>query len=157
MSNKTALVTGASAGLGKAIAKELSQSGYQLILVARRLERLQALQQTLSTPSHIIAADLSDHDAIESALRDLPMGFKSIDLLVNNAGLALGITTSNQTDWGEWQTMIDTNVTALAFLTPTNITRHGGAKFRAHSKYGIHRWALRLQRQQHVWSDKGFC
>lgn len=130
MPHQTALVTGASAGLGRAIAQALSKAGYQLILLARRADKLEALAQQLATPCHVFAADLSDHRTVKAGLEALPEKFQSIDVLVNNAGLALGITTSDQTEWDEWQTMIDTNVTALAFLTrqilPGMVARNQG-------------------------------
>ena len=87
---KTALITGASSGFGKAIAQSLDAAGYQLIVLARRRQRLEELAESLSNPAHIIVSDLTDRDAIEQAMSSLPDGFKEIDLLVNNAGLALG-------------------------------------------------------------------
>ncbi len=117
MQTKTALITGASAGLGRAAAIALSSLGYQLILVARRQEKLTELQQTLANPCHLIACDVTDYDALAEALLARPESFKNIDVLINNAGLALGLETADKTDWQDWQTMIETNCLALAFLT----------------------------------------
>ena len=117
MQTKTALITGASAGIGREAAIALSSLGYQLILVARRFEKLTELSETLSTPCHLIACDVTDHGALTSALSACPAPFKKIDVLINNAGLALGLATADKTDWQDWQTMIETNCLALAFLT----------------------------------------
>ena len=118
MSKPTALITGASAGIGRAIATTLAAEGYRLILMARREEKLLALQEQLKdTPCHLIAADVRDQAAVSTALSELPTDFAEIDVLINNAGLALGLAPADQTDWQDWQTMIDTNCTALAYLT----------------------------------------
>ncbi len=127
---KTALITGASAGLGLAIASHLSEAGYQLILVARREDKLIELANQLASECHVIAVDLTDYEEVASKLGKLPEQFKNIDLLVNNAGLALGLETADKTDWNDWQTMIETNCLALAFLTrqllPAMVERNKG-------------------------------
>ena len=116
---QTALITGASSGIGKATAQLLAQQGIKLILLARREERLKALQAELSpyTPCHIIACNINDHTQLLNALEQLPDSFKKIDILINNAGLALGLNPAHETDWIDWQTMINTNCLSLAFLT----------------------------------------
>lgn len=130
MELKTALITGASAGLGRACAISLSQAGYQLILIARRESKLASLAQSLSTPCHIISCDVTDYPKLAAKLNQRPDKFKNIDLLVNNAGLALGLETADKTEWSDWQTMIETNCMALAFLTrqvlPTMVERNRG-------------------------------
>ena len=117
MDVKTALITGASAGLGLATASSLSEAGYQLILIARRESKLTELANSLPTECHVIACDLNNFDDLAAKLDQRPSSFKDIDLLVNNAGLALGLETADKTDWDDWQTMIQTNCMALAFLT----------------------------------------
>ena len=117
MVTKTALITGASVGIGKATAKVLSAQGYQLVLLARREEKLIDLAQSLSTPCHLIVCDVTDYERLQTKLNALPEQFSEIDILVNNAGLALGLATADKTDWQDWQTMIETNCMALAFLT----------------------------------------
>lgn len=117
MTTKTALITGASVGIGFATAHRLSEAGYQLVLVARRRQKLQALAESLSTNCHIIACDVNNHDQLATELSDLPSSFSKIDLLINNAGLALGLATADKTDWDDWQTMIQTNCLSLAFVT----------------------------------------
>jgi len=130
MDSKTALITGASVGLGRAIATSLSKVGYRLILVARRESKLIELANSLPTDCHVIACDLNDFNSLTSKLDQRPNNFKDIDLLVNNAGLALGLETADKTDWNDWQTMIHTNCMALAFLTrkllPAMVERNKG-------------------------------
>lgn len=130
MTTKTALITGASAGIGFATAQRLSEAGYQLVLVARRKEKLQALAESLTVDCHVIACDVNNHEQLENELNGLPGSFSQIDLLINNAGLALGLATADKTDWDDWQTMIQTNCLSLAFVTrqilPGMIERNRG-------------------------------
>ncbi len=129
--NKTALITGASVGLGRAIALELANNGYQLILLARRTEKLQALAAELvDTPTHLIACDINDRESLLVELAKLPADFADIDVLVNNAGLALGLVSADKAQWSDWQTMIETNCMSLAFMTrqilPRMVERNSG-------------------------------
>lgn len=117
MSQKTALVTGASAGIGRATSIALSAAGYQLILLARREDKLIALQDELVTASYIIACDINNQACLDKSLAELPHAFSSIDVLINNAGLALGMSIANESDWLNWQTMIQTNCVSLAYMT----------------------------------------
>lgn len=114
---KVALVTGASAGFGAAIAKRLANEGYALILMARRADKLSELAAHLNAPSHLICCDLRDEAAVRAAIANIPAAFAQIDVLVNNAGLALGLEPAHKADWHDWQQMIDTNCTALALMT----------------------------------------
>lgn len=118
MLKKTALITGASVGIGKAIATELAQAGYQLVLLARREQKLQELQSQFGSDNvHIIGCDINNHAELDKKISELPEQFSNIDVLVNNAGLALGMQTADKTDWQDWQTMIETNCLSLAYLT----------------------------------------
>lgn len=117
MTTKTALITGASSGIGRATAKSLAEEGYQLILLARRAVKLEELAEELPVLCHLIACDINDKAAVDAALDALPEQFQSIDVLVNNAGLALGIEPTEDTLWEDWQTMIETNCIALAYLS----------------------------------------
>ena len=128
--SKTALVTGASAGIGTAIAKRLAADGYQLVLLARREHQLQELAAEVAVPCHLIKADLAELGQLEAQLQSLPPAFARIDTLINNAGLALGLEPAQRADWQDWQQMIQVNCTALAFLThqilPGMVQRQSG-------------------------------
>lgn len=137
MSRKIALVTGASSGIGYATALMLARLGYDLILLARRQERLQALQQALSDNPETVnaqvytaAVDVRSLEEIESFYNALPSHWKSIDLLVNNAGLAKGLSKFYEGDVDHWEQMIDTNVKGLLYMsrtvTPDIIARGSG-------------------------------
>ena len=119
MKYQTALITGASAGIGAAIARVLARQGLNLILLARRRDRLEALQAELADQvhCHVVVADMADLQQIEQAVQQLPEAFSRVDVLVNCAGLALGLGTADEVDWNDWQTMINVNCTGLAFIT----------------------------------------
>ncbi len=126
---KTALITGATSGFGRAAAKTFIDAGWQVIATGRRVDRLQALRDELGDALHPAAFDIRDEAAMRAALDTLPERFRGIDLLVNNAGLAQGTKPAQDALLSDWKTMIDTNVTALATLThallPTLIARRG--------------------------------
>jgi serine 3-dehydrogenase (NADP+) len=127
---KTALITGATSGIGEAAARAFAAAGWRVVATGRRAERLQALADSLGAARLYPAAfDVRDEAARDKALAALPEGFREIDLLINNAGLALGREPAQRADLDQWKTMIDTNVTALASLThkllPGLIARRG--------------------------------
>ena len=112
-----ALVTGASAGFGHAISERFLRDGYRVIAAARRMEPLRALRQQYGDAVLPVSLDVRDAQAV-AALRDsLPEAWRDIDVLVNNAGLALGKEKAHEADFQDWRTMIDTNVTGLALMT----------------------------------------
>lgn len=115
--NRTVFVTGATAGFGAAIAARYAALGARLILCGRRAERLEALRRDLKVPVHAIMLDVRDRAAVQEAIAALPADFAAIDVLVNNAGLALGVEPAHTTDLDEWEAMIDTNVKGLMFVT----------------------------------------
>lgn len=117
LNGKTALITGASAGFGKAIAQALAKEGCRLIITGRREEKLQELQKSLSVPCHILAFDVRDRAAMKAALDSLPKDFQAIDILVNNAGLALDLTKFEEGDFADYETMIETNIFGLLAMT----------------------------------------
>ncbi len=127
---KTAIVTGATSGIGAATTRALAEAGWQVIVTGRRADRLNALVEELGDVIHPAVFDVRDDAAVESALAALPDRFCGIDLLVNNAGLALGTAPAQKADLAQWRTMIDTNVTALVAIThrllPGLIARKGG-------------------------------
>ena len=127
---KTALVTGATSGIGEATVRALVASGWRCVATGRRKERLDALVADLGADKvHAASFDIRDEAARDAALDGLPGAFSSIDLLVNNAGLALGTAPAQAADLDQWKTMIETNVTALASIThkllPALIERKG--------------------------------
>jgi serine 3-dehydrogenase (NADP+) len=115
---RTAFVTGATAGIGAATVRALVSAGWRCVATGRRAERLDALVAELGADKvHPAVFDVRDTDALDAALDALPPGFAAIDLLVNNAGLAQGLSPAQEADLDDWQTMIDTNVTAMVTLT----------------------------------------
>ncbi|MBD3786524.1 MAG: SDR family NAD(P)-dependent oxidoreductase [Sphingomonadales bacterium] len=116
---KTALITGATAGFGDAIARRLVAEGWKVIVTGRRQDRLEALVDALGGPAiaHPLCFDIRDEDATRAALADLPAGFTRIDALINNAGLARGTGPAQACDLDDWKAMIDTNITGLVTMT----------------------------------------
>lgn len=112
-----ALVTGASSGIGSAVAKRLSREGFSLVLLARREDRLRALAAELSGESCCAAVDVRDKTAFRSAIEGLPPAFSEISVLVNNAGLAAGLEKAQAAKLEDWETMIETNVLGLLYAT----------------------------------------
>ncbi|WP_143324961.1 SDR family NAD(P)-dependent oxidoreductase, partial [Burkholderia pseudomallei] len=110
-------VTGASAGFGAAIARAFVQGGHRVVAAARRKERLDALAAELGSALLPIELDVRDRAAVEAVAAALPTEFAAIDVLVNNAGLALGVEPAHRASLDEWQTMIDTNCTGLVTVT----------------------------------------
>ena len=126
---RTALITGATAGFGRAAARKFVDAGWQVIATGRRADRLDALRAELGDAVHTACFDIRDEAAMRAALDALPERFRGIDLLVNNAGLAQGTRPAQDALLSDWKTMIDTNVTALVTLThallPQLVARKG--------------------------------
>jgi serine 3-dehydrogenase (NADP+) len=130
MTTKTVWITGATSGFGAATVERFVAGGWRVIASGRRAERLQRLvAQHGAERVHAAAFDVRDEAAMRAAHANLPPGFAGIDLLVNNAGLALGTAPAQQADLAQWKQMIDVNVTALVSLThlllPQLIERRG--------------------------------
>ncbi|MFZ7201621.1 SDR family oxidoreductase [Avibacterium avium] len=111
------LITGASAGFGKAMCEVFIKAGYKVIGAARRLEKLEKLQAELGENFFPLQMDMNNLSEIDRALSKLPEAFQQIDLLVNNAGLALGLEPAHQANFDDWLTMINTNIVGLTYLT----------------------------------------
>lgn len=126
---KTALITGATAGFGAAASRLFVGAGWRVIGTGRRADRLDALAGELGDAFHACVFDIRDETARDAALDALPDAFRGIDLLVNNAGLALGIEPAQAASLQNWRVMIDTNVMALVAIThkllPMLIERRG--------------------------------
>ncbi|MBE0442744.1 MAG: SDR family NAD(P)-dependent oxidoreductase [Psychrobacter sp.] len=124
------LITGASAGFGKALAERLVANGHQVIGCARRLDKLNALAETLGEAFLPVVMDVSDTDTIPQIIADLPEKFRQIDVLVNNAGLALGTEPAQNAKLEDWMRMTDTNIKGLMALThavlPAMVARDSG-------------------------------
>ena len=119
--NKIVFITGASSGIGAACAKKFAQAGYDLVLNARSEDKLRPLLEELAQSYSIqvcpLIFDVRDRKAAQQAIDSLPEGFKAIDVLVNNAGLALGMDKEYEGIEENYDTMIDTNITALLMIT----------------------------------------
>ncbi len=125
------LATGATAGFGRAIARRFARDGHRIIAVGRRAERLEALRAELGSELvHAVPLDLRDGDAVAAALGSLPAHLAEVDVLVNNAGLALGLEPAQRASLADWDTMIATNVTGLVHVThallPGMVARNRG-------------------------------
>ncbi|MCF8219100.1 MAG: SDR family NAD(P)-dependent oxidoreductase [Bacteroidales bacterium] len=119
--NKTALITGATSGIGKAIAKKFAENGYNIIITGRRQQRLTELKDNLSTNNQIkvldLCFDVRDKDSVFSTLEKLPASWDQIDVLINNAGLAVGTNKIHEGEIDDWERMIDTNVKGLLYVS----------------------------------------
>lgn len=113
----TVLVTGATAGFGEATARRFATEGHKVIATGRRKERLERLAGELGSAVHPLVLDVTDRAAIEPAIGGLPDDFAAIDVLVNNAGLALGLEGAANANLDDWETMIDTNCHGLVTCT----------------------------------------
>lgn len=120
---KKVLITGASSGIGYALANRFSVEGYDLILTGRRKNRLdelgRLLQESNGTEVKILVFDVRNHDEVKEQLESLPEDWKAIDILINNAGLAKGLSTIDKGDTEHWDQMIDTNIKGLLYVTRT--------------------------------------
>ena len=131
---KTALITGATAGIGEATARLLAKNGYDIIITGRRKERLDHLKKELEENTdarvHALHFDVRDRRAVEQAIDSLPAAWQTIDVLVNNAGLAAGFAPIQEGDIADWEQMIDTNVKGLLYVSrkvlPGMVERRSG-------------------------------
>lgn len=113
---KNILISGASAGFGYAIAKKFSKENYRVLGVARRKEKLEQLKRECGENFIPIVCDISNKDAVQNCLSALPSEI-SIDILVNNAGFALGMDPAQKSNLEDWESMVDTNIKGLLYLT----------------------------------------
>ncbi|GAB3292056.1 Rossmann-fold NAD(P)-binding domain-containing protein [Hymenobacter tenuis] len=115
---KTAFITGASSGIGRATAVALGKAGFRLVLAGRRLERLQELAQELAgVPTHLLTFDVRDRAAVDAAVQSLPAEFQDIDVLINNAGNAHGLAPIQDGNPQDWDDMMDGNVKGLLYVS----------------------------------------
>lgn len=122
---KIALITGATAGFGEACAERFAKEGYHLVITGRRAARLQEVQQQLEQQYKVkvktLVFDVRDKAAVATALGSLEEEWRAIDVLVNNAGLALDLSTIDEGNTEDWDTMLDTNVKGLLYVSRTVI------------------------------------
>ncbi|MBB4037810.1 hypothetical protein GGR21_003731 [Dysgonomonas hofstadii] len=131
---KTALITGATSGLGKAIALRLAKEGCDVIITGRRKERLEELEKEIEvkyeSKVYSLCFDVRVYDEVETAIDSLPKEWKKIDILVNNAGLAVGLAPIQDGEIDDWERMIDTNIKGLLYVTrvvsPMMVARKSG-------------------------------
>jgi Short-chain alcohol dehydrogenase of unknown specificity len=116
---KTVLITGATSGFGKAIAEKFAANNHRLIITGRRADRLEAISRELSkqVPVHALVFDVQNREAVFNAIKSLPPDFDAIDILINNAGLALGRDYFEEAALEDWETMLDTNVKGMMYVT----------------------------------------
>ena len=132
--NKTALITGATSGIGRAVADIFAENKYNLIVTGRRSERLQELKAALEQQHGIsvlaLCFDVRDNDEVVRNIASLPVEWRNIDVLVNNAGLAVGLNHIQDGVLDDWERMIDTNIKGLLYVTravsPLMVARNSG-------------------------------
>ncbi|MBI1226835.1 MAG: SDR family NAD(P)-dependent oxidoreductase [Bacteroidetes bacterium] len=131
---KTVLITGATSGIGRATAELFAKNGYRVIATGRRAERLEDMSTHFKEKYHndllTLAFDVRNLDAVKSAIENLPEEWRNIDILINNAGLSRGLSPIHEGDIEQWETMIDTNIKGLLYLTraiaPNMVKRRSG-------------------------------
>lgn len=118
---KTVLITGATSGFGEACAEIFAKNGYRLILNGRRVDRLKKVQEKVQSSytaqSYLLPFDVQNREAVVTAINNLPEEWQSIDVLINNAGLALGRDLFDEASLDDWDTMMDTNVKGLLYVS----------------------------------------
>lgn len=128
--NKTVLITGATSGIGLACARKFAENGDKLILTGRNEHRLTEIKKELDTEVITLAFDVRDREKAKKYLNELPEPWQDIDVLVNNAGLALGLEPEYEGNLDDWETMIDTNIKGLLTMTrlivPGMVKRNSG-------------------------------
>lgn len=113
----TVVITGATSGFGAAAARRFAGDGARLVLCGRRRERLEEMKMSLKVPVHLLALDVRDREAVAQAFADLPADFAKVDVLINSAGLALGLEPAPRASLDDWDTMVDTNIKGLMYCT----------------------------------------
>ncbi|AIM36619.1 short-chain dehydrogenase [Sphingobacterium sp. ML3W] len=124
--SKTIFITGASSGIGEACAEVFAHEGFNLLLCARRFQRLEEIKDRLTKQYpklaiHIFELDVRNYDEVKTKIDNLPEEWKNINVLINNAGLSQGLDAIQDGDIGDWDSMIDTNVKGLLYVTKTVI------------------------------------
>lgn len=111
------MITGATSGIGEACARRFHSAGYRLVLTGRNVSRLHELSVEFGADAYVLVFDVRSREAAQAALASLPEEWRAIDVLVNNAGLALGLEPEQEGHYDDWDTMIDTNIKGLLTMT----------------------------------------
>ncbi len=126
----TVLITGASSGFGEACARKYASKNYNVILASRNIEKLEQIKSQLSSTTFVHTLDVSEQRSIDTFHNNIPAEFKDVDILINNAGLALGLEPAHEANLEDWETMIDTNIKGLVRVTraflPGMVSRNTG-------------------------------
>jgi 3-hydroxy acid dehydrogenase / malonic semialdehyde reductase len=121
LSNSIVFITGASSGIGQSCAYTFAEAGAKLILIARRKERLDRLAKELkkqyNTDSYVVMLDIRDRHAVQKFVQKLPLKWRQIDILINNAGLSRGLQKLHEGQFEDWEEMIDTNIKGLLYIS----------------------------------------
>jgi len=151
MSVQTIFITGASSGFGAACARMFAKPGNRIVLTARRVDPLLALQEELAGKAdiHIIPLDVRDREAVQGAVESLPERFREIDVLLNNAGLALGLEPAHEVNLDDWEAMV------ADVLYPLDPARHGGPQSRPHRQHQLNGRRLALSGRQCLRRQQG--
>jgi len=129
---KTIVISGATSGFGRSCAERFAEEGWKLVLIGRRAKRLEEMWKELSIKTDILTLtlDVQDRGKVFETFESLPVDFQKIDVLVNNAGLAMGLTPAFKANINDWDTMIDTNIKGLVYCTrallPGMVKRNAG-------------------------------
>ena len=116
-SNNVVVVTGATSGFGRSMVEKFANLGFNIVAIGRREDRLEKLSKAFGDNLHPLPLDVRDTEKVFYEIDKLPSTFSKISILINNAGLALGLNPAHNADWKEWETMIDTNVKGLSAVT----------------------------------------
>lgn len=116
-SQLTVLITGATSGFGEAMAQVFAKNGHRVVVTGRRRERLDRLAGELGKLACPVVLDVRDEKAVGAAVSGLPADFANLDVLINNAGLALGLEPAQEAHMSDWETMVDTNIKGLMYCT----------------------------------------
>lgn len=142
LKNKTVLITGATSGFGMAAARLFAREGAKLVITGRREDRLKALAQELGDKVHTLCFDVRDNEAVKKAIASLPKEFSDMDVLINNAGLALGMGSYETQSMDDLEQMVDTNIKGLMYVThailPGMVARNVGHIINIGSVAGVY-------------------
>jgi len=127
---KTIFITGATSGFGLAFAKRFAKEGARIVATGRREDRLSKLKKALGNSVHTLTLDVRDQKAVEKAIAGLPAKFSKVDILINNAGLALGLGHVPNIEFADWEQMVETNIKGVLYCThallPQMVKRNSG-------------------------------